>query len=216
MRHVRNVVAVVGLLVGIASLVWAAQSRNKVGGGYIVYAVPAEAPGPAVFSHLSHGKTVAGFSCSACHPRIAKRRGALTKDAVHQGNACARCHDRKVKGPKSGKRAPNVSECQGCHMPAADSRIKVDSIGDVGFSHAKHTGAVIRGKVVQYGGQSCGDCHEALFVAKNGLSTAMTYPHGSESCGTCHNGETTSPSTGEPVFGAYSANCRKCHAVPAK
>lgn len=214
MRHARSI-AIAGLVVGIASAIWAAQVRNKVGGGYLAYSVSDEAPGPVTFSHLSHGKAAAGFDCSACHPAVAKKRGALTKQTVHEGNACARCHDGKTKGPRSGKVAPSIDECKSCHMPAEDSVIKVDSIGDVPFSHLKHTGALIDGKVVQYGGQACGDCHKALFAAKNGLSVAMTYPHGTDSCGTCHNGETTSPSSGKPVFTANSANCRRCHIEPA-
>jgi c(7)-type cytochrome triheme protein len=214
MRHIKSFVTL-GLVVGVVSLVWAAQSRNKVGGGYIVYAATAEAPGAVVFSHLSHGKSVAGFGCSGCHPTIAKKRGATTKDTVHEGNACARCHDGKTKGPKSGRLAPDVNNCQSCHMPTTESAIKVDSIGDVPFSHLEHTGVVKDGKVVQHGGQSCGDCHTELFTAKNGLSIAWTYPHGNDRCGECHNGETTSPSTGKPIFNAFSANCRRCHADPA-
>jgi c(7)-type cytochrome triheme protein len=210
----RNLLTV-GLVLGVVTLVWAAQGRNKVGGGYIVYPAHGEAHGSVVFSHLSHGKAVSGYDCAACHPTIPKQRGAMSHEAIHEGNACAKCHDGKTTAPKSQRVAPAISDCRSCHMPTSDSRITVDSIGDVPFSHMQHTGTLVDGKIVQHGGQSCRDCHAELFTRKNGLSIAWTYPHGTDRCGTCHNGETTSPATGKPIFSAAQANCRRCHSDPA-
>jgi c(7)-type cytochrome triheme protein len=191
----------------------AAQVRNKIGGGYIVYPTTNPKHGPVVFSHLSHCAGGAGFSCDDCHPTIAKKKWAITKDDVHHGMACASCHNGEKKAPKTGQVAHKISECSACHMPRETSTIIVDSIGNVPFSHTKHTGAVVNGKVVEYGGQACGDCHEGLYARKNGLSVAMTYPHGNDSCGACHDGETVSPS-GKTAFTVSAGNCRKCHIEP--
>lgn len=193
----------------VATVLWAGQSRNKVGGGYIVYASKADGKGPAVFSHLAHGAAGAGYACTDCHTKSATARWSVSKFRGHEMKLCAVCHGDKAKAPKGGKPAPPVSDCRACHMPAKDTLIKVDSIGSVPFSHMQHTGEVVNGKTVEHGGLSCGACHPDLYTAKSGLSMAMTYPHGGDSCGTCHNDETQSPS-GKVVFTAHG-NCARCH-----
>ena len=206
MKHLGGVAA--GLVaLGAITALWAAESANKVGDGYIVY--PADGKqGAVVFSHLAHGEEGAGFKCEACHPAIEKKKGTIKMADLYAGKACSQCHNGEAKGPKSGQAAFKVMEsCNGCHMPDKHVAIKPkgQSPGNVAFSHSLHTGTA--GK--EEGGYSCGNCHPKPFEAKAGAPIGMPSPHAKGGCATCHDGKAASPSGA--VAMKATANCMKCH-----
>ncbi len=200
------------IAVGTIGALWAAESTNKVGGGYIVWPAAKDgAQGPVVFSHLAHGENGAGFKCADCHPGILpEKRGTVTMADINAGKACGKCHDGQTKAPKTEGVAVAIKECTGCHMPAKDIEIKTKGPGTVAFSHAKHTGAVEDGKTVENAGFACGSCHPKPFEAKAGAPIGMKFPHNAAAgaCATCHDGKKTGPSGTTAVS---AMQCKACH-----
>ena len=195
------------LALGAISVVWAADSANKVGGGYLVY--PGAKQGPVVFSHLAHING-AGFKCGDCHPAMKMKRGNVTMDDINAGKACGQCHNGKTVGPKSGGTAFAATECTGCHMPDKDLVFPAaKGPGKVTFAHSMHTGAVDGDKIVENAGFACGECHPKVFKAKEGEPLGMVVPHKTGACATCHDGQKTSPSG--MVAKTALGNCMMCH-----
>ncbi|MBI3946247.1 MAG: hypothetical protein HY321_10040 [Armatimonadetes bacterium] len=206
MKCLRSILVALASL-GVFTAVWAAESANKVGGGYLVYP---NKQGTAIFSHLSHGETGAGFKCADCHPAMAMKKGSFKMADIYAGKACAICHNGQTKAPKSGAAAFAVTTCAGCHMPDKDLVRETKGPGAVAFSHAKHTGLVQGGKTVENAGYSCGSCHPKLFKAKAGEPLGMAAdPHTKGGCAECHDGKHTSPSGA--VAKPANANCTDCH-----
>jgi c(7)-type cytochrome triheme protein len=78
-------------------------------------------PGKVEFSHALHtadAKEVkAGFSCSACHPKLFARKANEMKMPLPHVTGCATCHNGETKSPQ-GKVAPAVgTSCMKCHQP---------------------------------------------------------------------------------------------------
>ena len=138
---------------------------------------------PVHFNHESHAKP----GCRECHPgtfQMKKNTSRMTMDALYQGKYCGLCHN--------GKRSFASTECTRCHeMKAFKKAIsyKVESIGNVSFSHEFHTQVF-----------TCDNCHPAIFSMKRTKMT-MDPMYGGKYCGVCHNGEKASAIT----------DCGKCH-----
>ena len=140
---------------------------------------------PARFDHESHAKQ----GCRECHPGIfpMKKGGSgMTMDALYQGRYCGACHD--------GKKAFPSSDCGRCHEMKGFRRAvlyRVESIGNVSFSHEFHTGIF-----------PCDSCHPKVFEMKRSQKKmTMDALYNGKFCGSCHNGEKAFPST----------DCGKCH-----
>lgn len=140
---------------------------------------------PAKFNHESHAK----LGCRECHQGVfpmKKGLSRMTMDAMYQGRYCGACHN--------GKKAFPSSECARCHeMKAFRESVsyKVDSLGDVTFSHEFHTQVF-----------SCNGCHPGIFSMKRSQGKMkMDAMYAGQLCGACHNGEKAFPST----------ECGKCH-----
>jgi len=140
---------------------------------------------PAKFNHESHAK----LGCRECHTGIfpmKKGTSRMTMDAMYQGRYCGACHD--------GKRAFSASDCGKCHaMKGFKKQVtyKVESIGNVSFSHEFHTRIF-----------PCDNCHPKVFEMKRTQKKmTMDAMYNAKYCGFCHNGEKAFPST----------DCGKCH-----
>jgi c(7)-type cytochrome triheme protein len=139
---------------------------------------------PAKFNHESHAK----LGCRECHSGIfpMKKGGSrITMDAMYQGRYCGACHD--------GKKAFSSSDCGKCHAMKGFNKaitFKVESVGNVTFSHEFHSGIF-----------TCDNCHPKVFEMKRKKMT-MDAMYNGKYCGSCHNGEKGFPST----------DCGKCHA----
>ncbi len=201
------------LVASAATVVWAAESRNKVGGGYIIYPAAKDgSQGPVVFSHLAHGEAGAGFKCADCHPGILPMKlRAVTMADINAGKGCGKCHDGQTKAPKSKGVAVAVKACGGCHMPDKEIEMKTRGPGKVLFSHSEHTGVFQEEKSVEKGGFACVDCHPKPFEAKAGAPIGMKFPHAGTGCATCHDGKKSGPSG---ATAKASTQCRMCHKEP--
>ncbi len=140
---------------------------------------------PAKFNHESHAK----LGCRECHTGIFQmKKGAsrMTMDAMYQGRHCGACHD--------GKKAFSSTDCGKCHELKGFKKpvtYKVESIGNVSFSHEFHTRIF-----------PCDNCHPKVFeMKKTQKKMTMDAMYNGKYCGSCHNGGKAFPST----------DCGKCH-----
>ncbi|MCC6446008.1 MAG: hypothetical protein IT210_21460 [Armatimonadetes bacterium] len=190
-------------LAGLAAM--SGSPKVKPQGGYLVYR--GGGAGPVAFSHTSHGSM--GFRCNACHPFIPRKASAITMAAINEGKGCGLCHNGKKKAPANGKAAFPVGDCKSCHMPEKDLILKGKHMGDIPFSHLRHTGTVEEGKVKIRAGYTCGNCHPAICEPRGGVPIGMLVPHDDIGCAACHNGEKKGPQ-GRTIFTA-TGNCTRCH-----
>ena len=165
----------------VVLLQWNSCAAEK-DGGVVAYPNMSGTPGPALFSHLSHGARGAGFSCDKCHVDASTRKLTVTMDEINQGKACGACHDGKTKGPRAQRAASPVQDCTACHMPSADIVIKLNRMDPVAFSHIRHLGVDSEKKVSKPIGFSCIHCHPEPFERASKASYGMEVPHESGAC----------------------------------
>jgi c(7)-type cytochrome triheme protein len=199
------------LMLTLTFLVWFQWNGNaaKKDAGVVAYPNAPGAPGPVVFSHLSHGAKGAGYACDKCHPAGSDKTLVFVMDDIHQGRACGTCHDGRTKGPRSKRAATSIQDCQACHMPAIDIVIKLKRMDAVQFSHVRHLGVDSATKVSRPVGFSCGDCHPTPFGRVSVGPIGMELPHESGGCVQCHNGKKRKD--GLPSAFAANTRCLTCH-----
>lgn len=195
------------MLVCILLLQWNAGAAEK-DGGCIAYPDAPGAPGPVLFSHMSHG-----FSCDKCHLDAPMRELKATMDAVNQGKSCGSCHDGKSRGSRAPGAAPPVQDCAACHMPSADIVIRLNRMDPVAFSHVRHLGLESGRKDSKPVCFSCNHCHPEPFERASKASYGMEVPHESGACAKCHNGKRRKD--GLPSAFAANTRCLTCHKPPA-
>lgn len=192
----RHRASLYGSIPAIALLMIPALGKEA---GRIIYHAPKA--GSAIFSHDTHGKTGAGYSCTECHPKGASKPPSFTMDDVSNGRACGRCHNGKTRG-RRGETAAAVQQCSNCHMPAADIIFTLNRMDPVRFSHLAHLDATRD--------FSCRDCHPVPFDRASG-PIGMEAPHETAGCAHCHDG---ARHNGRTIFPA-TTRCLTCHKTSA-
>jgi c(7)-type cytochrome triheme protein len=201
-------------MMALVSIVWLQGNAcaAKKDGGIVAYANVSGAPGPVVFSHLSHGARRAGYTCKRCHTAASGKMLMVTMDDIRRGRACGACHDGRTKKPRGRLAAASIQDCSACHMPANDIVIPLNRMDPVAFSHIQHLAVDSKRTVSKPTGLSCGDCHPVLFERKAKGPLGMKVPHESGACAQCHNGQKRSD--GMPSAFAANTRCLSCHQSP--
>jgi c(7)-type cytochrome triheme protein len=202
------------LVLAFAFFVWFQWSGNAAmkDAGIVAYPNAPGAPGPVMFSHLSHGIKRTGYSCENCHPAGSDKSLVVTMNDIRQGRVCGECHDGRTIGPRNKHVAAAIKDCQACHMPAHDVVIKLNRMDPVTFSHIRHLAVDPDKRVFIRAGFSCADCHATLFERASEGRLGMEVPHEKGACAQCHNGKKRS----DGIAVAFPANtrCLTCHKTP--
>ena len=212
MKPTRTFRAAPGLALACILLLQCNSYAAEKDGGVVAYPGLSGTPGPALFSHRSHGAQGTGFSCDKCHVEASTRKLTVTMASINQGKACGACHDGRTRGPRSQKAASPVQDCTVCHMPSADIVIKLNRMDPVAFSHIRHLGVDSGNKVVKPIGFSCTQCHPDPFERASKASYGMEVPHESGACANCHNGQKRKD--GLPSAFPATTRCLTCHKPP--